>query len=365
MLDSQLLYFRGRVALKELLIASGVGKDDKVGIQAYTCSAVPEGVFAANAKPIYIDVLERGVTMCPDDLETKLKINKDVKALVIQHTFGIVADLQRIIKIAKKYNLIIIEDCCHTINSEYDGSKVGSLSDASFYSFEWGKPISLGLGGAVRVNNQQILEKLKEQYSLLTSPPFLTELQLFIQRIAFYTLYNPRTYWTVKALYRFFSKYGIIKGNHTANVFQRSNEFDYKISRILKNKLTKKLTNLNKIEFITQSTAADLNQNLIELGGEQIIETFPESKPVYVRYPVWVSNKDNIIALAYENRIEVSDWYLTPVHPYKDDSLTSIGYIHGSCPNAELSCKHIVSLPLSHRLNESFFKKLKSILVNL
>ena len=51
--------------------------------------------------------------------------------------------------------LIIIEDCCHTFNSEYDGNKVGSFSDACFYSFEWGKPISLGLGGAVQVKNQQ------------------------------------------------------------------------------------------------------------------------------------------------------------------------------------------------------------------
>jgi len=76
--------------------------------------------------------------MSADDLEGKLKNNKDVKTLVIQHTFGIVADIQRIVKIARRYNLIIIEDCCHIFNSEYEGSKVGSFSDAGFYSFEWG-----------------------------------------------------------------------------------------------------------------------------------------------------------------------------------------------------------------------------------
>ena len=261
-----------------------------------------------------------------------------------------------------KYNLIIIEDCCHTFNSTYNGSKVGSFSDASFYSFEWGKPISLGLGGAIQVNNQQILEKLMGQYDLLSSPPFFAELQLFIQRVAFYTLYNPQTYWTVKYLYHFFSKHKIIKGNHSVDdVLQKSDEFDYKISRIIKNKLSSKLNSLSKIEFIAQSAVIDYEKNLFESENVKKIKTLSKSKSVYVRYPVWVSNKDNIIALAYENRIEISDWYLTPVHPYKVNNLTTIGYKLGSCPNAELSCKHIVSLPLSHNLNVKFLKKLKLI----
>jgi dTDP-4-amino-4,6-dideoxygalactose transaminase len=306
-MNKNLLYFRGRVALAELLIASGVGKDDYVVIQAYTCSAVPEGVFAVSAKPLYVDVIERGVTMSPDDLEVKLKGTKNVKALVIQHTFGIVADIQRIVEIAKRYNLIIIEDCCHTFNSEYDGNKVGSFSDASFYSFEWGKPISLGLGGAVQVKNQQILDRLKLQYSSLNNPPLSTEFQLFIQRIAFYLLYSPRTYWLVKRLYHFFSKYGIIKGNHsTCEIDQRSKEFDYKISRILKYKITKKLNRLSLFEEKSQKVVSIYEKNLLKLNGVKKIKILPGSKPVYVRYPIWVSNKEKTSNLAYVNKVEIA-----------------------------------------------------------
>ena len=72
-LNKHLLYFRGRVAFSELLNSAGIGENDFVAIQAYTCSAVPEGVFASNAKPVYIDVVKEGVTMSPDDLELKLK----------------------------------------------------------------------------------------------------------------------------------------------------------------------------------------------------------------------------------------------------------------------------------------------------
>ena len=104
----------------------------------------------------------------------------------------------------------------------------------AFYSFEWGKPISLGLGGAVKVNNKRILERLELQYKKLSDPPIITELQLFAQRIAFFVLYNPRTYWTVKGMFHFFSKYGLIKGNHTSeNLTEQSKDFDYKISKKL------------------------------------------------------------------------------------------------------------------------------------
>lgn len=365
MIENQLLYFRGRVALKELLIASGIKKDEKVAIQAYTCSAVPEGVFAANALPIYIDVIKRGVTMCPDDLADKLEATKDVKAIVIQHTFGIVADLKKILKIAKNYNLTVIEDCCHTFNSKFNENKVGSFSDASFYSFEWGKPISLGLGGAVRVNNKRILERLELQYKKLSDPPFITELQLFAQRIAFFVLYNPRTYWTVKSMFHFFSKYGLIKGNHTSeNLTEQSKDFDYKISKTLRNKLAKKLSKLNEIELKTQSTYSQYKTLITELSEKFIIETSNNSDPIFVRYPIWVSNKNELIHLASLKKIEISDWYLTPVHPYTSDGLKAMGYEETSCPNAELSSKHIVSLPLTHRINEKYLKELKLILVS-
>ena len=68
LINQSLLYYRGRVALSELLISAGVKNGDSVAIQAYTCSAVPEGVIASGAKPIYIDTIDSGITMSPDDL---------------------------------------------------------------------------------------------------------------------------------------------------------------------------------------------------------------------------------------------------------------------------------------------------------
>ena len=363
-MEFKYLYYRGRVALSELLISGNIGKGDYVAIQAYTCSAVPEAVFASQANPLYIDVVEEGVTMSPDNLELKLKNVKNVKAVVIQHTFGIVADVERIVEISKKYNLIVIEDCCHSYNSEYKGHKVGSFSDASFYSFEWGKPISLGLGGAAQVKNKKMLDRIKLQYNSLTNPPISAELQLFIQKVAFLILYSPRTYWTVKRLYHFFSKYGIIKGNHLSiEINQRSKEFDYKISRILKYKISKKLNRLSLFEEKSQKVVSLYEKNLRKLNSVKKIKILPGSKPIYARYPIWVSNKEKTSNLAYVNKVEIASWYSSPVHPYVGGQLSSDGYQIGSCPNAEQSSRHIVSLPLSHELSMSFINKLKKTIV--
>ena len=63
------------------------------------------------------------------------------------------------------------------------------------------------------------------------------------------------------------------------------------------------------------------------------------------------------------NKVEIRNWYASPVHPYIGEELSNVGYQIGSCPNAEQSSRHIVSLPLSHNLSGNFIEKLKRTLV--
>ena len=357
------LYYRGRVAMSELLTASGVVTGDFVAIQAYTCSAVPESVFAVGAKPLYIDIEEGGVTMSSNDLELKLKSCNNVKALIIQHTFGVVANIKELVKIAKRHNMIVIEDCCHTHSSRYQKGKVGDFSDASFYSFEWGKPLPLGIGGAVKVNNQKIFERLEDSYGRLKNPLIVSEFQLLIQRAAFSIFYSPKTYWTIKYLFHLFTKYGLIQGNQpSCNIEEKSEEFSYKISRLIRKKIKPNLYRLEFFESRGKQVVQLYKEKLLNLKTVKEILTLPESDVVYVRYPIWLNDKEAVMELAYKNRVEVSDWYSSPIHPYSSNQLTNAGYILGSCPNAELSSKHIVSLPLSHIPSKKFMDKLIKIL---
>ena len=147
----ELLYFRGRVALHAILNGLGIGSGDEVALQAFTCVAVPEGIMATGARPVWIDIESDGYNMAPESLESR--ITPRTSAIVVQHTYGIPADLERILSIAERHQIPVIEDCCHTLASTYHGKPVGSFGVASFYSFEWGKPLVAGIGGAAVVND--------------------------------------------------------------------------------------------------------------------------------------------------------------------------------------------------------------------
>ena len=138
---NNLLYYRGRVAQAAILNALGIGQGDKVAIQAFSCLAVPEGVYATGAEPIYIDIEENGYNLCPDSLSER--ITPKTKAIIVQHTYGIPAQLDKIMAIAKDNGILIIEDCCHSLDGKYNSKQLGTFGVAAFYSFEWGKPIAV------------------------------------------------------------------------------------------------------------------------------------------------------------------------------------------------------------------------------
>ena len=107
----------GRSGLFLILQALGIERGDEVLLQAFTCNAVPNPILWVGATPIYVDIDEETLNMDPADLEKK--ITPRAKAIIVQHTFGYPADMNRILEIAKKHNLIIIEDCAHALGARY------------------------------------------------------------------------------------------------------------------------------------------------------------------------------------------------------------------------------------------------------
>lgn len=93
-------YLRGRWALYYALKALNIGKGDEVALQAYTCLAVPEAIIATGATPVYVDVEKGHFNINPSDLVSK--INSRTKAIIIQHTFGIPANIEKCLEISKK-----------------------------------------------------------------------------------------------------------------------------------------------------------------------------------------------------------------------------------------------------------------------
>ncbi|HEA84491.1 MAG TPA: aminotransferase class I/II-fold pyridoxal phosphate-dependent enzyme, partial [Candidatus Wildermuthbacteria bacterium] len=129
----------GRSALMAVLCALELKKDDEVLLQAFTCNAVPNPVLWSSLKPVYVDCKE-DYNISPQDLEQK--ITKKSRAVIVQHTFGKPADMDKIQAVCRQNKLLLIEDCAHALRAEYKGVEVGTFGDIAFFSFSRDKVIS-------------------------------------------------------------------------------------------------------------------------------------------------------------------------------------------------------------------------------
>jgi dTDP-4-amino-4,6-dideoxygalactose transaminase len=157
---SAITFESGRTALYAILMALGVGDEDEVLIQAFTCTAAANPILWVGAKPVYVDVDENTYNMSPEDLQKK--ITSRSKILIIQNTFGYPGRIDELLKIAREHSLIVLEDCAHNLGAEYDGKKIGTFGEASFFSFGRSKIISSVFGGAAFAKNIELAKKIRE-----------------------------------------------------------------------------------------------------------------------------------------------------------------------------------------------------------
>ncbi len=146
----------GTASLTSALIGMGVGPGDEVIIPAYTYIATALAVVSTGAMPVVAEIDET-LMLDPDDIENK--ITERTKVILPVHMMGYPCDMDRIMAIAKKHNLYVLEDACQGNGGFFKGKRLGSIGDAGAFSFNYFKIISAGEGGALLTNNQEIFEK--------------------------------------------------------------------------------------------------------------------------------------------------------------------------------------------------------------
>jgi perosamine synthetase len=140
------------------LLALGIGKGDEVIVPSFTFPATPNSVAYTGARPVFADIDSRTYNIDPHDIEKK--ITKRTKAIMPVHQAGLAAEMPEIMKIAKKYNLYVIEDAACGLGASIDGKMVGSFGDAGCFSFHPRKSITTAEGGMVTTNNKMMAEKI-------------------------------------------------------------------------------------------------------------------------------------------------------------------------------------------------------------
>jgi dTDP-4-amino-4,6-dideoxygalactose transaminase len=355
MTASELTYYRGRVGLHAVLEALGIGAGDEVITQAYTCVAVPEAILARGARPVYADVERHGLNIDPDSVCARLTAS--TRAIVVQHTFGIPARMGALMAIAHAHGVPVIEDCCHTLAGRYSGDALGSFGVAAFYSYEWGKPLVVGVGGSVRVNDSGLAEKLERSHARLGRPSWRRQLKLAVQYAGFGVAYHPRLYWLVRDAFHWLSRAGAVEGNyHEASSGGAHEEFGLDMAPMQRALLTFKRRSLARDTAHRRRLVSRYRRALDSLE----CSSFPEpagADVVYARLPLHVEDKRGVLGAARRAGIELAEWYSSPVHPLEGDALAGVGYRPESCPVAESRCAHVVSLPTHRGVDDRFVER--------
>lgn len=151
----------GTIALQLALEALDIGYGDEVIVPANTWQATAAACLDVNATPILVDIEPE--TYCLDPDKAEAAITPRTRAIIPVHLFNSLADMDRILDLAQRHNLAVIEDCAHNHGSQWRGRGVGSLGDIGCFSFQSSKSLNAGEGGFVMTNSDRLYERL---YSL-------------------------------------------------------------------------------------------------------------------------------------------------------------------------------------------------------
>jgi dTDP-4-amino-4,6-dideoxygalactose transaminase len=153
----------GTAALTTAIAAAGIGPGDEVLVPAYTWMATATAPVMAGAVPVLVDIDET-LTMDPSDLEAKITPN--TRAVIPVHMANSPADMDAIMRIARKHGLIVIEDACQAAGVRYKERYCGAIGDAGCFSFNPHKNINVGEGGAVATSDDRLFMRALNYHDL-------------------------------------------------------------------------------------------------------------------------------------------------------------------------------------------------------
>ncbi len=333
----------GRSGLYIILKTLGLDRDSEVIIQALTCIVVPNAIRALGANPVFADV-DSSFNLDPKDFERK--ITNRTKAVIVQHTFGVPTNMKEILKIARKHEIFVIEDCAHSLGVSFKGKPLGTFGDIAFFSFGRDKVISSVFGGMITTKNKSIEAKIDKLIEIL---PYNSKLFIFKQ-----LLHPIITYFSVK----FYSPFGKIifylasKSKLLSKaVFSKEklgiqpDFFPAKLPNalsVLAVHQLNKLSKLNKRRYeIAKTYFTDLKNTNFKLPHASEV-------PPLLRFPILTDKASELELYFAKKKIYLGDWYKDVVMPKTSDKFS--GYKRGSCPKAEEYSKEMLNLPTNPTL---------------
>jgi perosamine synthetase len=357
-LKHSFLFNSGRSSFLAILDAFGVKKGDEVLLQGFTCSSAVVPILTRGARPVFVDI-DKTLNLDPEELRKKITLRS--KVVVIQHTFGYPAKIDEIMQIAKEKKLFVIEDCAHSLGTSYKGKLCGTFGDASFFSFGRDKVISSVFGGMAVTNNDILAARINQIREKLDYPSRLWIFQQLIHPILVRYLILP--------FYRipFLGKI-LLGGLQKIKILSKAVYKDEKKEGIMSPYFPKRMPNAFSILGLNQfnklkrfnshrkEIAHFYKENLKETSFSFITEN--DEGSIFMRFPVFVDNSNEIIKRARKERILLNDgWRKSSIVP-PDTNTEKMKYSKGTCLEAEKVADKILNLPTHINISKKEAKKI-------
>lgn len=296
----------GTTALTYALIALGIGPGDEVITTAHTYVSTVLAIIDVGAKPVFVDIND-DFNIDPEKIKEKITLN--TKAIIPVHLHGMACEIEKIMDLARKYKIEVIEDTCQALGTHIEGKKVGTFGKIGCFSFHPSKIIAgLGDAGAIITSDSRIAETLAG----------LREPETMI------SAYQDR---------------GVLRG-HRAPAGLDVIHIPF---------LSVKLKHIEQIISKREQIAAFYMKMLKNIPQVKLPVTKEHVRSCYRSYILQVENRDGLFEHLFAAGIRAKISYSNPLH--LRPIFGYLGYVKGDLPVCEKVAKNVISLPISHVLS--------------
>jgi UDP-2-acetamido-2-deoxy-ribo-hexuluronate aminotransferase len=304
----------GTDALHLAVEALGIGDGDEVITTPFTFFATAEAVIYTGGTPVFVDIDPETMNIDPAQIEAK--ITKNTKAIMPVHIFGHPADMDKIMAIAKKHNLYVIEDCAQSFGADINGRKTGSFGDAGCFSFYPSKNLgAFGDAGMVTLNDAELVDRIR-----------------------------------------------VLRNHGSKGAYKHESVgFNSRLDELQAGILLVKFRRIDGYNRRRRENAALYNASISDKVFKPVER--PGMTHVYHQYTLRSGQRDKIQQKLREKEISSVVYYPIPLH--LQEALSFLDYKMGDFPVAEEAAAKVLSLPMYPELEEKTIKEIAEIINNV
>lgn len=349
----------GRIALYAILRSLGIKSGDDVLLQVPTHVVVANAIRFAGANPIYVDCEPKTYNI--DFTAARRAVTRRTRVLILQHTFGIPAQIDEVLDFAGDRDLAVVEDCVHALGSRYDGQLVGTFGQAAFFSTEETKTISTTMGGMAVTSDAALAESIRDAHAHSEPPTPSTTRRYLAKFVLYHFLTHPSVHRPARFLYEAFGNREPLSPA-TSDAERRGLRPPRYAQQFSNAQAALGLRQLARLgaNVAHRRTIGRIYSDRLSAAGLRTPEPPDGADPAFVRYPVWVTDRSRVIE-RLASRVALGRWFSSVLQESVSPDVA--GYVRGSCPRAEAAALHLVNLPTHPRVKPADAESIASALI--